>query len=105
LTWNGSVAKEGTVATEPYIWDEDKRNANLREHKIDFSAVYRFEWQTAFVFIDDREDYGELREIAIGFIDPGLYVLTFTRRGERIRIISLRKAEKSDVRKYVEANG
>ena len=88
---------------EPYIWDEEKRDANLREHKIDFNAVYRFEWQTAFIFIDDREDYGELREVAIGFIGLGLYVLTFTRRGERIRIISLRKAEKRDARKYVEA--
>ena len=87
----------------PYIWDEAKRKANLRDHKIDFTAVYRFEWETAFVFIDDREDYGELRETAIGFIDPGLYVLAFTRRGEQIRIISLRKAEKPDLRKYVEA--
>jgi uncharacterized DUF497 family protein len=88
---------------EPYSWNDERRDANLRTHRIDFNAVYRFEWQTAVVFVDDREDYGELREIAIGFIDPGLYVLTFTRRGEQIRVISLRKAEKSDVRKYVEA--
>ena len=87
----------------PYIWDEAKRDANLREHRIDFKAVYRFDWQTAVVFVDHREDYGELREIAIGFIDPGLYVLTFTRRRAQVRIISLRKAEKKDVRKYVEA--
>jgi uncharacterized protein len=91
-------------ADTPYIWDEAKRAANRREHKIDFPAAYRFEWQTAFVFVDDREDYGELREIAIGFIGPGLYVLTFTRRGEQIRIISLRKAQKNDVRRYAEAN-
>jgi uncharacterized protein len=87
----------------PYIWDEDKRAANLRDHKIDFRTVHDFEWETAFLYVDDREDYGELRENAIGFIGPGLYVLTFTWRGERIRVISLRKAEKRDVRKYVEA--
>ncbi len=91
-------------ADAPYIWDEAKRAANRRDHKIDFTAAYEFDWQTAFVFVDDREDYGELREVAIGFIGPGLYVLTFTRRGEQIRIISLRKAERRDVRRYVEEN-
>jgi uncharacterized DUF497 family protein len=104
LTAKRIDASDGPVETgEPYIWDEKKRAANLREHRIDFNEVYRFDWQTAVVFVDDREDYGELREVAIGFIDPGLYVLTFTRRGEQTRIISLRKAEKSDVRKYAEA--
>lgn len=90
---------------EPYTRDEDKRQANLRVHRIDFSAVHRFDWANAVLFVDDREDYGELREIAIGFIDPGLYVFTFTRRKDQTRVISLRKAEKSDVRKYVEAIG
>jgi uncharacterized protein len=91
-------------ADEPYIWDEAKRTANRREHKIDFTAAYRFEWQSAITFVDDREDYGELREVAIGFIGPGLYVLTFTRRSGKIRVISLRKAAKNDVSRYVEAN-
>ena len=86
-----------------YVWDEEKRKINLREHKVDFAAVAHFEWDTAFVSIDDRDDYGELRETAIGFIGPGLYVLVFTRRGKHIRVISLRRAEKRDVRKYVEA--
>lgn len=86
----------------PYDRDEAKRKINLREHKIGFTAVYRFDWQTASIFVDDREDYGELREVAIGFIDPGLYVLTFTRRSEQIRIISLRKADRRDVKRYVE---
>jgi hypothetical protein len=86
----------------PYDWDEAKRKINLREHKIDFTAVYRFDWQAAYILVDDREDYGELREVAIGFIDPALYVLTFTRRGEQIRIISLRKADRRDVKRYVE---
>jgi hypothetical protein len=93
----------GVETPDSYIWDEQKRKANFREHKIDFAAVTRFEWETAFLSVDDRADYGELREIAIGFIDPGLYVLVFTRRGAQIRVISLRKAEKGDVRKYVEA--
>jgi uncharacterized DUF497 family protein len=88
-----------------YTWDENKRAENIRNHRVDFSAAERFEWETAYVFVDDREHYSELREIAIGFIGARLHVLAFTRRGPWTRIISLRKAEKSDVRKYVEAIG
>jgi uncharacterized DUF497 family protein len=86
-----------------YTWSEAKRIANLRDHKIDFTAVCAFEWETAFVSVDEREDYGELREIAIGFIRTSLHVLVFTERTDVIRVISLRRAQKGDLRKYVEA--
>lgn len=93
------------MSAGPYDWDETKRKSNLRDHRIDFTEVYRFEWHAAYIFVDDREDYGELREVAIGFIGLGLYVLTFTRRGKQIRVISLRKAAKRDVERYVEGIG
>jgi uncharacterized DUF497 family protein len=86
-----------------YEWDEAKRASNIRNHKVDFVAASEFDWDTAFVYVDDREDYGELREVAIGYIGVRLHVLVFTRHDERIRIISLWKAQKSDVRIYVEA--
>ena len=88
--------------TPQYDWDEAKRSANIRDHKVDFTAAEHFDWDSAYVTVDDREDYGELREIAIGYIGVRLHVLVFTRRGETIRIISLWKAQKSDVRRYVE---
>jgi uncharacterized DUF497 family protein len=53
-----------------YLWDEGKRRQNVRDHGVDFAAVYRFEWNYAVVTVDDREDYGELRERAISFIGP-----------------------------------
>ena len=86
-----------------FIWDDVKRGENIRTHGIDFTAAESFDWDMAFVYVDDRENYGELREIAIGFIGVRLHVLTFTHRGALTRIISLRRAEKGDVRKYVEA--
>ena len=85
-----------------YEWDEAKNWSNRREHGIDFEAVDHFEWNTAVIDIDDREDYGELRERAIGFIGNSLHVLIFTNRDDRIRVISLRKAEKPEQRHYVE---
>jgi uncharacterized DUF497 family protein len=87
-----------------YDWDEAKRSSNIRDHRVDFVTANEFDWDTAFVYVDDREDYGELREVAIGYIGVRLHVLVFTRHDERIRITSLWKAQKSDVRKYVEAN-
>jgi uncharacterized DUF497 family protein len=86
----------------PYEWDEAKRAANVKAHGIDFTAIYVFDWETAVVDIDDRENYGELRESAIGFVGDILHVVIFTQREDRVRIISLRKANRQDVRRYVE---
>jgi uncharacterized DUF497 family protein len=49
-------------------WDEGKRRKNLALHGVNFTAVERFAWDFAVVSIDDREDYGELRQRAVGFI-------------------------------------
>ena len=69
---------------------------------VDFAAPWKFEWET-LVDVGDREDYGELREIALEFIGVRLHVMVFARRGDRIRVISLRQAEKTKVRDYVKA--
>jgi uncharacterized DUF497 family protein len=86
----------------PYEWDEVKRAANIADHRIDFTAIYDFEWDTAVFAIDDREDYGELREIATGFVGNALHVIIYTEHGEMIRVISVRRAENRDKRIYVE---
>ena len=79
-----------------------KNRANRAKHGVDFAMALDFEWETALVAVDDREDYGELREKALGFIGPILYALVFTERGEDIRVLSLRKATKSELRSYAE---
>jgi uncharacterized protein len=55
---------------------------------------------TPLIEVDDRHDYGELRE-RVGFIGVRLHVMVFVRRGEDVRIINLRKT-KVEVRHYVE---
>ncbi len=81
-------------------WDDDKNRLNIAAHGIAFEAVVRFEWATAMIEIDGREDYRELREKATGFIGDVPYMLIFTRRGDVIRIISLRKATKLERKRY-----
>jgi hypothetical protein len=55
------------VAVARYGWDETKRRQNLRIHGVDFSAARQFNWDWALRWIDDRFDYGETREVALGF--------------------------------------
>ena len=84
-----------------FNWDDDKNESNRRKHKIGFEAAERFDFNSAVTMTDSREDYGEHREAAIGFIGDVLYFLAFTRRGDAIRVISLRRANKSERSLYV----
>jgi uncharacterized protein len=89
------------AAAELFVWDEEKRAANLRKHGADFALVERFDFAGAVIITDDRRDYGETRYRAFGAVGKRLYALVFTRRGDRIRIISLRKANAREIRRYV----
>ena len=85
-----------------YEWDDKKCNSNLKKHKVDFSAVGGFDWQCALIIEDNRRDYGETRYRAMGLIGSRLHALVFTTRGEKVRVISLRKANRREVKSYEE---
>lgn len=81
-------------------YDPNKNQANMTSRGIDFAIAVDFDWHTALVIQDERHNYGEARYIAMGRIDERLHVLVFTVRGEVIRVISLRKANKKEVKHY-----
>lgn len=54
----------------------------------------------AIVRIDNRQIYSETRYRALGSIFGRIYAMAFTYRGDRLRIISLRKANKREVKHY-----
>ncbi|HZY69128.1 MAG TPA: BrnT family toxin [Devosia sp.] len=83
-----------------YEWDEAKYQANLRKHGTAFELVYDFDWIGAFVEADQRFDYGEERFVAYGRVGERGYALVFVRRGDRVRIISLRPAHEKEMRRY-----
>ena len=62
-----------------------------------------YEWDTALILLDDREDYGEERHIGLGFVGDRLHCLVYTIRGEARRVISLRKAKKRELDFYEQA--
>lgn len=84
-----------------YEWDEAKRLSNIAKHQIDFTAMNDFEWETAHE--EESNRYGEERVAATGYIGDRLHYVIYTRRGDRRRIISLRKANRAERREYAEA--
>jgi uncharacterized DUF497 family protein len=81
--------------------DPAKNERNIATRGIDFALAATFEFASAVIAIDDRKNYGEVREVATGFIGQRLHVLVFTMRGEACHVISLRKANKREVKAYV----
>lgn len=86
-----------------FDWDEDKRSADIAKHGIDFlDAALIFDGDT-LEWIDGREDYGEERLVAPGRSGLNVLRVTFTLRGDTIRIISARKASRHDQKRYFES--
>ena len=83
-----------------YEYDPAKLAANVGKHGVWFSAADDFGWETALLEVDSRKRYGEPRLNATGLIGARVFVLTFTLRGNAVRIISLRKANRREVRSY-----
>ena len=55
------------------------------------------------MWVDERHEYGKLRMIALAPGTGTLYCVAFVDRGEARRIISLRKANRREVRHYVQS--
>jgi uncharacterized DUF497 family protein len=85
-------------------YNQDKNESNILLRGLDFNLVKDFNWFLATIFEDTRKNYGENRFVAIGSIDERIYVVIFTPRGNKIHVISLRKANKREVKKYEEKN-
>jgi uncharacterized protein len=88
-----------------YEWDKAKREDNIQKHRIDFDpTVLDFEWENLWItFVDDRQDYGEERFVAFAPIRGRLFCMCYTTPPTGlVRVISLRKANRREVKKYAE---
>ena len=85
-----------------YQWDPNKAASNLFKHGVDFAdAVAVFSDELAVTIEDERFD--EERFIAIGIDALGrVLVVVFTWRGDEIRLISAREANRSERQQYME---
>lgn len=83
-------------------YDANKDIANTEKHGVSLALARELEWDDALVWIDERFDYGEIRMIALAPKTETLYYVAFVDRGVRRRIISLRRANRREVKYYVE---
>lgn len=78
------------------VWDEAKRQQNLRTHGIDFvDASLVFQGLT-FTYEDDRLSYGEQRFVTLGLLAGIPVSIAHTETEHEIRVISFRKATRHE---------
>lgn len=74
---------------------QEERGFSLALAEVLFSGPHR-------CLTDDRFDYGEIRNVAFGHIAGRLFACVYTDRGDERRVISLRKANKRERKRYDE---
>ena len=83
-------------------FDPDKDAGNQAKHGVSLSLAGELDWEAALVWVDERFEYGELRIIALAPEANVLYYVAFVDRGNMRRILSVRRANRREVRHYVE---
>ena len=85
-----------------FEWDKQKNLNNIRKPGIDFADSFKIFEQPMLVKIDTRKDYKEKRWIGLGRLADNIVVAVFTKIKSKIRIISIRKANKTERNTYHE---
>ena len=81
-------------------YDPIKRQRTLEERDLDFEDAVSVWPGLHFDQVDDRKDYGEVRIISIGMIGGRMVVLVWTERNDVRHVISMRKANEPEQRRY-----
>jgi uncharacterized protein len=84
-------------------FDPEKSRTNARERGLPFHLVQDFDWAGAVFSEDTRFAYPEQRIVAFGYIADRLHVVCFTPIPGGVRVISFRKANRREVRRYEQA--
>ena len=86
-----------------FEWDEAKNQANITKHGISFEQARQIFDGLVWTSVDDRFDYGEARFITIGALKKAtVVVVAYTDRAGVTRIISARRANRTERKRYYE---
>jgi uncharacterized protein len=83
-----------------FEWDSKKETENIHKHGVDFATASRIWDEPILEREDERRDYGETRISAFGRVDGRLIAVLYTWRGANRRIISARKANRREQRRF-----
>ena len=81
-------------------FDQAKRDETFKHRGVDMGRANEVFEGVTISFADIRFEYGEERFITFGLLDSRMVVLAWTKRGNARRIISMRKANEREQRKY-----
>ena len=91
---------ETTINNLIFEWDEEKNRINKRKHHISFETAEKvFADENRIEWFDEEHSDEEDRYITLGMVNDILHVV-YTERGVAIRLISARRADKDERRKY-----
>ena len=84
-----------------FEWDPRKAAANQRKHGVGFNeAATAFADPFGIILDDPRHSTDEVRVVLLGYSEDRLLAVMFSERGDRIRLISARKATRREHRHY-----
>ena len=81
-------------------FDPAKNILNIELRGLSFEQVADFEFETALFSQDLRQEYGEMRLRALGYLGQRVHALVFVETELGIRVVSFRKANKREVSIY-----
>jgi len=86
-------------------FDPAKRALTLEDRGLDFADAGEVLDGVKYQFVDARVDYGEVRITTIGLLNARMVVVVWTRREDDRHIISMRKANAKEQRRYKDRMG
>ena len=89
-----------TISGVETTFDPEKDAINTAKHGVSLVLASELEWGDLLARPDTRRDYGELRMIGYAPIGDRVFCVVFTDRDDQRRIISLRKANAREVKRY-----
>jgi uncharacterized DUF497 family protein len=81
-------------------FDPHKNAKNIAERGLSFERIADLDWDTAVIMVDTRRDYGEPRLRVMARLDGVLHAAVVTPRGGDSRVITVRRANRREVRLY-----
>ena len=84
-----------------FEWDAAKSESNFEKHGVSFEGAVRvFDDLFACERLDLESEPGEIRNVITGIVNGLVLTVVYTERGERLRIISARKATNHEQKEY-----
>ena len=82
-------------------YDPAKNERNIRERGLSFERAADFDFSTAVFHTEVCN--GEIRRIAVGYLDKRLHLLCYIPKPDGIRVISFRRTNKREAKRYGKA--